>query len=389
MTYIPRKLLKLSHIHNHCFLLSVSGYSLAPGVDVIDNTPASTPASPGSVPGSGGTSPAQGEGPPANAMATFREAAVRAGAPPEVAEFLQASFRRSSIQAYSSAWRQWLQWCQDNHLGHHSPTLGSLLSYLWHLYSKGRVYGSIGVHRSALASLCQPGSNPTIGAHPLVSRFMRAVYQSRPPAKLSLRPTWDVADVLQLLSGWDPPQDLDLLKLSHKTVTLVALESMRRISDLTLLDIGEGHMARSQDKIVFQLKFGLKQNRPGHSSPVVAFSRKQDPALCAFIHVTSYIDRVEDIRSTTTLFVTSTPPHQAAAKHTIRSWVVKVLQQAGIAQAAGSTRAAAATYAAASKVSLTSILSQGDWSRASTLFHHYIRHLPQSALQRMAQEVSQ
>ena len=385
MTYIPRKLFSLCHalpyICFHCFCV----YSLAAGVTVSDNPPASPPTSTSSVLGSGGSSPTQREGPPPSGLATFREAAVRAGAPPEVADFLQASFRKSSIQAYTSAWKQWLQWCEDNHLGHHTPTVTSLLSYLWHLYSKGRVYGSIGVHRSALASLCQPGSNPTIGAHPLVSRFMRAVYQSRPPAKLSLRPTWDVAEVLQLLSTWDPPQDLDLLKLSHKTVTLVALESMRRISDLTLLDIGEGHMARSQDRIVFQLKFGLKQDRPGHSSPVIAFSRKQEPALCAFVHVTSYIDRVEGIRSSSALFVASTPPHQAAAKHTVRAWVVKVLQQAGISQAAGSTRAAAATYAAASKVSLTSILNQGDWSRASTLFDHYVRQLPQSALQRMAQ----
>jgi len=215
---------------------------------------------------------------------------------------------------------------------------------------------------------------------------MRAVFQSRPPARLSIRPTWDVAEVLQLLSEWDPPQELDLLKLSHKTVTLVALESKRRISDLTLMDIGEGHMARTPDRLVFQLKFGLKQNRPGHTSPVVSFSKGQDPALCAFSHLSFYLDKVSGLRSSSALFVSSTPPHQAASKHTIRTWVVRVLQQAGISQAAGSTRAAAATYAAASKVSLASILSQGDWARASTLFNHYVRQLPQSSLQRMAQD---
>jgi len=317
-------------------------------------------------------------------MATFRSAAIRAGAPPEVATFLQSSFRPSSIKAYSSAWSQWVNWCDQHHMGDYSPALDSLLRYLWDLFTQGRVYGSIGVHRSALSSIGHPAADPSLGAHPLVSRFMRAVFLSRPPARQTLRPTWDVADVLQLLSSWNSPQQLSLPELSQKTVVLVALESMRRVSDLTLMDIGEGHMARSPHKLIFQLKFGLKQARPGHSSPVVSFSQGPDSKLCAFTHLQAYLDRVSDIRSSSALFVTTTPPHQKAAKHTLRTWIVKVLQQAGIPQAAGSTRAAAATYAMATRVSLASILAQGDWARASTVFQHYMRHLPQSSLQRLA-----
>ena len=159
---------------------------------------------------------------------------------------------------------------------------------------------------------------------------------------------------------------------------------MRRVSDLTLLDIGQGHMAMSQSKVVFQLKFGLKQARPGHSSPVVSFSVNPDPKLCAFHHIQAYLERVEPLREGTALFVTSTLPHKPAAKHTIRSWIVKVLQMAGISQSAGSTRAAAATYAQASRVALSTILAQGDWARASTVFKHYMRSLPQASLQRLA-----
>jgi len=321
-------------------------------------------------------------------MATFRQAAARAGASPQVAAFLQRSFRPSSLATYSSAWRAWSQWCREQGLGDNSPSVSRLLQYLLHLFDKGRVYGSLGVHRSAISSITGPGDSPALGAHPLISRFMRAAFLARPPAALTLRPTWDVAEVLQHLMSWDAPQDLDLPLLSQKTVMLVALESMRRISDLCLLDISEGHMASSQNKIVFQLKFGLKQDRPNHSSPVVEFKASSVSQLCALAHLREYLDRVAPLRSSTALFVTTTPPHKQAARHTIRAWVLRVLAGAGISHAAGSTRAAAASFAAASRTPLKSILRKGDWSRANTLFRHYVRHLPHSSLQRLAETQS-
>jgi len=319
-------------------------------------------------------------------MAAFRAAVAREGVSAQVATFLQASLKPSSLAAYSSAWRQWSKWCQDRHLEHNTPTLSLLLEYLWDLFSEGRVYGSLGVHRSALSTLAQPAHLHPLGSHPLVSRFMRAVFLSRPPARMALRPTWDVASVLSYLQTWDPPDQLSLQDLSHKTLTLVALSSIRRISDLSLLSIEEGHMAQTQDRIIFQLRFGLKQARPNHTSPVVSFDRLQDSSLCVVHHLTHYMDRVAPLRTSKALFITTTHPYKQAAKHTLRTWVVKVLAGAGVNQAAGSTRAAAATYASASRVSLTTILQKGDWASASTLFSHYVRQLPQDSLQRLAEE---
>jgi len=363
---------------------TLSCCSLVTRAAVSSHAHTTAPPFPRHLPRPPGPSSTQREGSQAGPLDTFRAAVIREGASPQVAEFLQASFKPSSLRAYSSAWKHWSSWCELNNLGHNTPTVGLLLNYLWDLYSQGRVYGSIGVHRSALSSLSQPGITPALGAHPLVSRFMKAVFLSRPPARMSLRPTWDVAEVLQYLSSWPPPRQLSLQELSHKTVTLVALSSMRRISDLTLLNISQGHMALSQDKIVFQLKFGLKQERPGHTSPVITFDKITDHTLCTVTHITEYLARVSNIRSDSALFVTTTPPHHRAAKHTLRSWVVKVLSGAGISHPAGSTRAAAATYATASRIPLSSILQKGDWARASTLYNHYVRHLPQASLQRMA-----
>ena len=118
-----------------------------------------------------------------------------------MATFLQASLRPSSLTSYKSVWRQWTSWCQQRGLGHNTPSLKLLLEYLWDLYAEGKVYSSLGVHRSALVTISQPADVHTIGAHPLVSRFMKAVFLSKPPARLSIRPTWDVAAVLDYLQS--------------------------------------------------------------------------------------------------------------------------------------------------------------------------------------------
>jgi len=143
-------------------------------------------------------------------------------------------------------------------------------------------------------------------------------------------------------------------------------------------------MCALQDKLVFQIPVGLKQDRPGHVSPLITFHKETDPLLCVFTSLKEYISRTSDLRSSQFLFVTTTPPHGQAAKHTLRTWVVRTLGEAGIQASAGSTRAAAASYAAASRVPLTSILARGDWARASTFTNHYLRWFPPQTLQRLA-----
>lgn len=271
-----------------------------------------------------------------------------------------------------------------------APTVTQLLTYMLHLFQSRRLaVSSIGVHRSAIATLTAPAAANSIGAHPLVARFMRAAFLTRPPAAAAIRPTWDVADLLEHLKQWGPVQTLDFTQLTHRTLALVALASIRRIDDLTLLDISKGHMAITQTTAVFQLKFGLKQARPNHTSPVIKLlATDEEPHLCPVAHIRRYIADTAELRSSSRLFVTTTPPHGAAAKATLRTWLIKTMRGAGINDSPGSTRAAAASYAAATRLQTATILKAGDWAKARTMFKHYVRKLPHSTLQKLAEDTS-
>ena len=129
-------------------------------------------------------------------LASFKAILTGTGVSEEVAEFLFSSRRGSTAVQYRSVWRSWLSWCQDHGLDPASVSLNTMLEYLYYLFSvKDLAWSTIGVHRSAISSLLQPLHSHSVGEHPLVSRFMRALFLRTPPSSTP-RWTWDMATVL-------------------------------------------------------------------------------------------------------------------------------------------------------------------------------------------------
>ena len=102
-----------------------------------------------------------------------------------------------------------------------------------------------------------------VGKHPLMTRLMQGIYNSRPPVK-TLVPTWLVTTVLKMLKLWSPNDKLDLKRLTYKTVMLLALVTARRCSSLYLLTLKEGYCEIGESSVKFQ-PFGLeKTSRDGY-----------------------------------------------------------------------------------------------------------------------------
>ena len=72
-----------------------------------------------------------------------------------------------------------------------------MLEFLTDLFDKGLQYRTINTYRNAISMTHLPLDGSLIGSHPLVSRFMKGVFQSRPPCPRYLA-TWDVSVVLSL-----------------------------------------------------------------------------------------------------------------------------------------------------------------------------------------------
>ena len=132
------------------------------------------------------------------------------------------------------------------------PSLNMLLDYLLSEFRKetGRSYSSMNTIRSAISAVASISGQP-VGKHPLVIRFMKAVFQEKPSFP-RYHTTWDPHLVLDYILGLGLTEDLSLIQLSRKLVILMLLLSGQRGQTLHLLDIR--NMTVSDLKSFFQTR---------------------------------------------------------------------------------------------------------------------------------------
>ena len=91
-------------------------------------------------------------------------------------DLIQASWRNSTEKQYSSAWQQWLEYCDRHGISGYSPALNDVLNYLANLYDQGFKYRTINVHRSALLSTLAPIEGHNADNHPMVCKLLKGVF---------------------------------------------------------------------------------------------------------------------------------------------------------------------------------------------------------------------
>ena len=327
---------------------------------------------------------------PADGMEAFHMAVTtRYGLPEPVVDRLQNSLRQSTWKNYQTGWTAWRNWCVREGVDSLSPSVKTLLNFLQYQFSDMQAsQTALAGYRSAICSITQPGVYPTVGAHPLITRFLKACLEERPPRlRLTPRVMWDVAQVLTTLRDWGIPANLSIARLTWKTATLVALLAAQRCGDLTLFRRDQAYLRISTTAAVLQPQWGAKKDRFGHQKGAIILRKELDERLCPVAHIKEYIQRIQpDQGQPPALFVTTTDPHRPAASGTIRRWVVNALREAGVQDSAGSTRAAAATYALVTNTSIKRIMEAADWSTARVMYNHYTRQLPPEALQRIVDQ---
>ena len=176
-------------------------------------------------------SPTCSNGPPTlSRVACLRESYRAGGLSEGVVQLLRSSWRSSTETAYSSAWRQWDSWCTQRGLDPLSAPVSSVLEFLFCQYTQGKQYRTINTIRSAISMTHQEVDGTRVGQHPLVTRLLKGVFNSRPPA-LRYSSTWDVDMVLAYLKSLSQNEELTFATLSHKLAMLMALTNADRCSD--------------------------------------------------------------------------------------------------------------------------------------------------------------
>ena len=246
----------------------------------------------------------------------------------------------------------------------------------------GLGYSSLCTARPALATtLDLADTTHTISTHPLVSPFVKGVYQCR-PSRPRYTPTWDVSVVLDYLKQQWLANEISLKDLSAKLAMLCLLVSGSRGQTIHMLDITD--MVQENLTITFHVSSLIETSKPGHPKPKVHLvPYPDDERLCVVTHLLKYLRRTKQLRgdSNTRLFISYNSPFKPISRGTLSRWVKNTMQKAGLDTKIfkpHSTRAASSSAAAAKAIPIDSILGAAGWASANTFAKYYNRPIEQA-----------
>ena len=209
-------------------------------------------------------------------------------------DIIMASWRASTAKQYQIHLSRWEMFCKSRNINKYDASIENGIDFLASLYEKGLGYRAINTASSALSSVHDlPGGN-TFGTHPLVTRFLKGVFELKPSLP-RYAIIWDVGTVLQYLQTLPPIPELTLKTLTKKLTMLLCLLTGQRCQTLTKLDIS--FMQALPDKYVFTIGENLKKTKPGkHLEPVDLVAYKQDESLCVVSQLTHYLPMTMALR---------------------------------------------------------------------------------------------
>jgi site-specific recombinase XerD len=301
---------------------------------------------------------------------------------------IMQAWKHATQKQYAVYIRRWTQFCTKEKVDCIRPHVSVVLEFLTSLFEQGLGYSALNTARSALSQFVVWKNNVMMGAHPWVIKFMRGVYNLRPPVP-RYYDTWNVAALLKVLRVLSPVRKLSLQSLTLKTATLVALLLAARSQTLALLDLK--NMTRKTSKFCFTIGAAdLKQSRPGYTPPLIEFGAYPvDKGLCVYLALNEYIKRTSELRGEeSALFISFIKPHKKVTATTISRWVKTMMSRAGIDTAkykGHSLRAASASRAWQAGCPLHELMSTAGWSNSSTFAKFYKKKIRQKS--KMAQSV--
>lgn len=184
---------------------------------------------------SGGFTSARGGQPNVSSLETIRIALRSQEFSSKTIEVLLAGDRASTLSAYESAWCNWTNWCAAQHQNPMSKDLTAILGFLTALYTEGKSYSTINIHRSMLSMAQNSINNVSTGQHPLVIRFMKECHNINPP-RPKYSSMWDVEIFFSFMRNAGCNLSLDLPTLTKNLATLLAVSTLLRVLKITSLD---------------------------------------------------------------------------------------------------------------------------------------------------------
>ena len=238
-------------------------------------------------------------------------------------------------------------------------------------------YRTINLYRSAISMTHAPVDGCVIGSHPIISRFMKGIFQLRMPTPKYLV-TWDVSVVLGYLKTLSPKNSLSLKQSTPKLAMLMALISFNRWDSLHKLDLRFHYF--KHDGVNFIILTHTKTSSPTKFKEIFFRAFPQDRRLCVVNYLKHYKEYTakywpkQSLSHPDPLFLSIVSPHKPISSTTFARWIKTVLKDSGIDTSTfGSHSTRSASISAAQKLgaSVSDILKVADWSREATFIKFY------------------
>jgi hypothetical protein len=294
----------------------------------------------------------------------------------ESAALHMQSWRPSTKAQYNIYLEKWVIFCKGKNIPRRKPSIHQIILFLTMLFNQGLSYSAINTARSALSSFVDNSGETPVGASATVCRHLRAIYNANPP-KARYTEMWDVNTVLILLKKWYPNEQLDIQKLTFKTLMLLALVTAQRVQTLHAFMVSG--LIWLKEEVILQVGTLLKHTRVGQkldSFSVTKFTVKQ---VCPFRAFRTYVDRTKyERKEHDSLWMTLTKEPRPAGKDTVSRWLKTTMNLAGVDTSkfkAHSTRGSATSKVVPS-LPVETILRRGCWTNARTFATFYKRKVP-------------
>jgi len=295
----------------------------------------------------------------------------------EAAQKLMAAAERPKTRIrYESNFRQFYRWCLGRNLDPFQYSTVNLMNFLAE-YGENKAHQLVQAMRSAINSTWKtlhPELNQA-GEDILVKKVIKGKKETT-PSNPKTEAVWDIQIVVDMFRTWGRNQDLDLTRLTYKTVMLLALVTMcRPRSELSHINLTKGVILQRDHSI----NVIIPKPKRGEAKQICIDRLEEDPIICPVLVLLRYMEVMEANKKpdeSTNLFRTIAKPHSNASEGTVAAWITKTLKLANIDTEIfkpHSTRSASSTNAVRSGAAEGDILKRAGWSRATTFRTYYYR----------------
>ena len=118
----------------------------------------------------------------------------------KVTNILLASWRAGTQKQYSTHIKKWFSFCNKKQVDSVHTDVNTVLEFLTEQFESGCGYSSLNTARCALSAISIVTDGFAIGAHPIVIRFIKGVFNLK-PTRARYSETWDVNKVLLYLQS--------------------------------------------------------------------------------------------------------------------------------------------------------------------------------------------